>query len=73
MEIPKRSGIYLIVLPKWKSGYIGRSSNLKRRYEEHLQNSHKEAINKYIELYSEFEFLVLEIYRWLQAKRPSYY
>lgn len=60
MEIPNRSGIYLILLPKWKLGYVGRTSNLKRRYLDHLENSHKIEIKNYLKEFQSFEFLILE-------------
>lgn len=61
IDLPERSGIYLFILPNWRSLYVGRTNNLKRRYYEHvLVGSHKEEIKNYLEKFNSIEFLILE-------------
>ena len=61
IDLEERSGIYLIILEKWKVCYIGRTNNLKRRLTQHLiEGSHKKEITKYIKLFDDIKYLVLE-------------
>ena len=60
-DLPERSGIYLFYLPKLNKGYVGRSLNLRQRYQQHvLEGSHRKEIKSYIDLNNDFEFLILE-------------
>ena len=61
IDLEERSGIYLFILPKWKMGYVGRTNNLKRRYEDHvIKGSHKKEIKNYLKKYDYIEFMILE-------------
>lgn len=71
-DIPERSGIYLFYMPKLEKGYVGRTRNLKLRYNQHiLEGSHKKVLKNYQDSYGDIEFLVLEFTDSYTAKDQS--